>query len=70
MSESGSPSTSPSGWRTFGRLLGFLRPYRASLVVSTGLAIAAQLAAILVIVLTGVVINEVEGDPDVRTLAA
>ena len=70
MSESGSPSTSPSGWRTFGRLLGFLRPYRASLVVSTVLAIAAQFAAILVIVLTGVVINEVESDPDVRTLAA
>ena len=70
MSETGSPSTSPSGWRTFGRLLGFLRPYRASLVVSTVLAIAAQFAAILVIVLTGVVINEVESDPDVRTLAA
>jgi ATP-binding cassette subfamily B protein len=68
VSEDGSPSASPSGWHTFGRLLGFLRPYRASLVVSTALAIAAQFAAILVIVLTGIVINEVEGDPDVRTL--
>ena len=70
MFEDGSPSASPSGWHTFGRLLGFLRPYRASLVVSTVLAIAAQFAAILVIVLTGFVIDEVEGDPDVRTLAA
>jgi ATP-binding cassette, subfamily B, bacterial len=61
---------SPSGWRTFGRLLGFLRPYRASLIVSTLLAIAAQFAAILVIVLTGIVIDEIEGDPDIRTLAA
>ena len=64
------PSGSPSGRRTFGRLLGFLRPYRASLVVSTVLAVGAQLAAILVIVLTGVVIDEVEGDPDIRTLTA
>ena len=70
MSEDGSPSASPTGWRTFGRLLGFLRPYRASLVVSTLLAIAAQFAAILVIVLTGIVIDEIEGDPDIRTLAA
>jgi ATP-binding cassette, subfamily B, bacterial len=70
VSEDGSPSASPSGWRTFGRLLGFLRPYRASLVVSTLLAIGAQFAAIFVIVLTGIVIDEVEGDPDIRTLAA
>jgi ATP-binding cassette subfamily B protein len=63
-------STPASGWRTFVRLLGFLRPYRGSLVVSTLLAIAAQLAAILVIVLTGIVIDEIEGDPDIRTLAA
>jgi ABC-type multidrug transport system fused ATPase/permease subunit len=70
VSEAGSPSASPSGWRTFGRLLGFLRPYRASLIVSTLLAIAAQFAAILVIVLTGIVIDEIEGDPDIRTLAA
>ena len=63
-------STSPSGRRTFVRLLGFLRPYRASLIVSTLLAIGAQIAAILVIVLTGVVINEVESDPDLRTLLA
>jgi ATP-binding cassette subfamily B protein len=52
------------------RLLGFLRPYRASLIVSTVLAIAAQVAAILVLVLTGAVINEVEDDPHTRTLLA
>ena len=52
------------------RLLGFLRPYRASLIVSTVLAIAAQVAAILVLVVTGAVINEVEGDPELRVLFA
>jgi ATP-binding cassette subfamily B protein len=52
------------------RLLGFLRPYRASLIVSTVLAIAAQVAAILVLVLTGRVIDEIEGDPHTRTLLA
>ena len=55
--------------RTFLRLLGFLRPYRASLVVSSLLAIGSQVAGILVPVLTGVVINEVSGDPDTRMLA-
>jgi hypothetical protein len=49
-------STARNGWRTFVRLLGFLRPYRASLIVSTVLAIAAQVAAILVLVVTGAVI--------------
>jgi ATP-binding cassette subfamily B protein len=61
-------STHPTGWRTFVRLLGFLRPYRASLIVSTLLAIGAQVAAILVLVLTGVVIDEVEGDPELSVL--
>ncbi|HET9437965.1 MAG TPA: ABC transporter ATP-binding protein [Gaiellaceae bacterium] len=63
-------STHPTGWRTFVRLLGFLRPYRASLIVSTLLAIGAQVAAILVLVLTGVVIDEVEGDPKLSVLLA
>jgi ABC-type multidrug transport system fused ATPase/permease subunit len=58
-----------SSWRTFARLLGFLRPYRASLVVSSVLAIASQVAAILVLVVTGVVFNEIEGDPERRTIA-
>jgi ABC-type multidrug transport system fused ATPase/permease subunit len=55
--------------RTFVRLLGFLRPYRASLIVSSLLAIASQVAGILVPVLTGVVINELANDPDTSVLA-
>jgi ABC-type multidrug transport system fused ATPase/permease subunit len=51
------------------RLLGFLRPYRASLLFSSVLAIASQVAGILVPVLTGVVINEVDGSPDTQLLA-
>ena len=59
-----------SGWRTFVRLLGFLRPYRASLVVSTILAIGSQVSAILVFVVTGFAINELEtSDPERRALA-
>ncbi|MGH3127257.1 MAG: ABC transporter ATP-binding protein, partial [Gaiellaceae bacterium] len=69
MSESGSTSTSPSSWSTFGRLLGFLRPYKGSLAVSSILAIAAQVTGILVPVLTGVVINELDGDQDTGRLA-
>jgi ATP-binding cassette subfamily B protein len=61
-------STADSGWRTFVRLLGFLRPYRGSLIVSSALAILSQLAGVLVPVLTGVVINEIDGDPDTRLL--
>jgi len=57
-----------SGTRTFVRLLGFLRPYRASLIVSSLLAIASQIAGILVPILAGVVINELDGDPDTRLL--
>ena len=55
--------------RTFVRLLAFLRPYRASLVVSSLLAIGSQVAGILVPVLTGVVIDELSHDPDTRILA-
>jgi ABC-type multidrug transport system fused ATPase/permease subunit len=60
--------TRHGGWRTFVRLLSFLRPYRRSLAVSSVLAIASQGAAILVPVLTGVVINELSGDRDARAL--
>src|SRR5919199_3855589 len=38
---------------TFFRLLGFLRPYKASLAVSTVLAIASQLAGIALIAVIG-----------------
>ena len=58
-----------AGRRTFVRLLGFLLPYRASLVVSSVLAIGSQVAGILVPVLTGLVIDELSGDPDTTVLA-
>jgi ATP-binding cassette subfamily B protein len=62
-------STTPrSGWRTFVRLLGFLRPYRASLIVSSLLAIGSQVAGILVPVVSGVVIDELEGDQSTQVL--
>jgi ABC-type multidrug transport system fused ATPase/permease subunit len=57
-----------SARRTFARLLGFLRPYRASLLVSSVLAIASQVALILVPVLTGAVINELSGDQDTQLI--
>jgi ABC-type multidrug transport system fused ATPase/permease subunit len=63
------PTTRPrAARRTFLRLLGFLRPYRASLAVSSLLAIASQGAGILAFVLTGVVINELTGDADTTVL--
>ena len=58
-----------SNARTFVRLLQFLRPYRASLITSTILAILSQAAAIAVIVLTGFVINELRGGQDGHQLA-
>jgi ABC-type multidrug transport system fused ATPase/permease subunit len=51
------------------RLLGFLRPYRASLAVSSLLAIGSQVGSILVPVVTGVVINELDGEPQTSVLA-
>src|SRR5262249_19552895 len=49
--------------------LTFLRPYRASLIVSSVLAILSQLAYVLVPVLIGVVVNEIDqADPDARLL--
>jgi ATP-binding cassette, subfamily B, bacterial len=50
----------PSALRTFVRLLAFLRPYRASFVVSSVLAIASQVAGIGIPIVTGVVIDELE----------
>jgi ATP-binding cassette subfamily B protein len=44
--------------RTFARLLGFLRPYKVSLVVSTLLAIASQGAQIAVVWVTAHVIDD------------
>ena len=55
--------------RTFARLLSFLRPYRRSLAFSTALAVAAQIAFIAVPIVTGVVIDELEGGQDTAVLA-
>ncbi len=46
------------------RLLAFLRPYRASLAVSSVLAIGSQVAGIMVPVLIGFVIDELDGNQD------
>ncbi|MDX6534213.1 MAG: ATP-binding cassette, subfamily bacterial [Gaiellales bacterium] len=42
---------------TFRRLLGFLRPYRTQVIVSTALAAASQASGLLIPYLTGVVID-------------
>jgi ABC-type multidrug transport system fused ATPase/permease subunit len=44
--------------RTFVRLLGFLRPYRVSLLVSIVLAVASQAASIALVRLSGSVVDE------------
>jgi ATP-binding cassette, subfamily B, bacterial len=59
----------PSRRRTFVRLLAFLRPYRRSLALSSALAVASQGAVILVPILTGAVINELQGAQSRRTLS-
>src|SRR5918911_3628825 len=53
---------------TFMRLLGFLRPYKASLAVSTVLAIASQLAGIALIAVTGRVVDHALRPHDRRAL--
>lgn len=55
--------------RTFARLLGFLRPYRVSLIVSSMLAVLSQGAAIVVLLLTGSVVDTLDGDRNGTTLA-
>jgi ABC-type multidrug transport system fused ATPase/permease subunit len=47
----------PSNWRTFVRLLGFLRPYRAAVVISSVLAGASAAAAAGIALLTGDVVD-------------
>jgi ABC-type multidrug transport system fused ATPase/permease subunit len=54
--------------RTFVRLLGFLRPYRGSLVVSTILAVLSQAAAIAIVLLVGEAIDGIEEQRGTRTL--
>ncbi len=55
--------------KTFARLLGFLRPYRGSLIASSVLAVLSQGGAIAVILLTGAVVDTLKGDKDGTTLA-
>ena len=55
--------------RTFVRLLGFLRPYKRSLVVSTVLAVLSQAAAIAIVVLVGDAIDGIEARRGTATLA-
>ncbi len=55
--------------RTFVRLLGFLRPYRWSLLVSTVLAVLSQAAAIAIVVLVAEAIDGIEAGRGTETLA-
>jgi ABC-type multidrug transport system fused ATPase/permease subunit len=54
--------------QTFARLLGFLRPYRRSLVVSGILAAASQIAQILIASATGLVVDKAIRPHDHRML--
>jgi len=55
--------------RTFRRLLGFLRPYKRSLVVSTVLAVLSQAAAIAIVVLVQQAIDGIDARRGTGTLA-
>jgi len=55
--------------RTFVRLLGFLRPYRWSLLVSTILAVLSQAAAIAIVLLVGEAIDGIEAGRGTTVLA-
>ena len=55
--------------RTFVRLLGFLRPYKASLAVSTLLAVLSQASAIAIVVLIGETIDGIDQRRGTGTLA-
>jgi ATP-binding cassette, subfamily B, bacterial len=54
----------PAYRHTFARLLGFLRPYRWSLVVSIVLAVGSQAAAVAIAFLTGDAFQQVLGSED------
>ncbi len=56
-------AVSPVAYRkTFARLLTFLRPYKVSLIVSVLLAAASQAVAIVLILLTGAVIDRLKAN--------
>jgi len=60
---------SPTYLQTFGRLAGFLRPYKRSLVVSIVLAIGSQVTGLALPWLTGEVIDEAIPNHDSELLA-
>ncbi|MDQ4082284.1 MAG: ABC transporter ATP-binding protein/permease [Actinomycetota bacterium] len=62
-------NSGPPFRRTFVRLLGFLRPYRWSLLASVVLAIGSQAAALSIPWLTGYAIDHALPDSDGRLLA-
>jgi ABC-type multidrug transport system fused ATPase/permease subunit len=61
---------SPPYFQTFRRLLGFLRPYRWSLIASLVLAIGSQVAGLAIPWLTGEVIDEAIAKDDRALLHA
>jgi ABC-type multidrug transport system fused ATPase/permease subunit len=61
--------SAPRYRQTFVRLLGFLRPYRRSLVVSIVLAVLSQAAAIAMVVLVGEAIDGIEAGRGTTVLA-
>src|SRR5215211_8219374 len=60
---------SPTYLQPFGRLAGFLRPYKRSLVVSIVLAIGSQVTGLALPWLTGEVIDEAIPNHDSELLA-
>ena len=56
----------PSNGRTFLRLLGYLRPYRTSLIISVGLAGVSQGSQIGIAFLTGSVIDAIRNGQHTR----
>ena len=70
MAPPNSSASEKSNARTFVRLLGFLRPYRGSLLFSTVLAVGSQAGAIAVLVLTGDVVDELRGTRNTHRLTA
>ncbi|HET8653824.1 MAG TPA: ABC transporter ATP-binding protein [Gaiellaceae bacterium] len=61
-------SETPSYRHTFARLLGFLRPYKWSLIVSIVLAVGSQAAAVVMAFLTGDGLQRAVTDVDTSTI--
>src|SRR3954452_6157542 len=55
-------STKLAGVRTFGRLLGFLRPYRRGVIASFALAAAAMVATVAIPLFTGRAVDAIRAD--------